>query len=100
MNLEENSCRNHGDKNGRNNEYQDSNDSASTPEIVVLQTEQNLKELRTTSISRWFIFYLYLVSFSCMSPELRINVRLITYHACLLALRWTPKEDWLLDCLI
>ena len=36
MNLEENSCRNHDHrgKNGRNHEYQqDSNDSASTPEI-------------------------------------------------------------------
>ena len=39
MNLEENSCRNHelfseAQKNGRNHEYQDSNDSASTPELV------------------------------------------------------------------
>lgn len=61
------------------------------------QTEHNLKELRKTIISRCFIVYLYLVSFSCMIPVLRNNLRLVTYHFCFLALRWTPKEDWLLD---
>ena len=35
------------------------------------QTEHNLKELRKTIISRCFIVYLYLVSFSCMIPVLR-----------------------------
>lgn len=61
------------------------------------QTEHNLKELRKTIISRCFIVYLYLVSFSCMIPVLRNNLRLVTCHSCFLALRWTPKEDWLLD---
>lgn len=60
--------------------------------IVVLKKEHNLKELRKTIISRCFIYYLYLVSFSCMIPVLRNNLRLVTYHSCLLALRWTPKK--------
>ena len=59
--------------------------------IVVLQTEHNLKEFRKTIISRCFIFYLYLVSFSCIIPVLRNNLRLVTYHSCLLAFRWKPR---------
>ena len=43
------------------------------------QTEHNLKELRKTIISRCFIVYLYLVSFSCMIPVLQPQIGYLSF---------------------
>lgn len=59
--------------------------------IVVLQTEHNLKELRKTIISRCFIFIFILYLLVAWYLFLRNNPRLVTYHSCLLAFRWTPR---------
>lgn len=65
--------------------------SLSTEKYCGTANRTQLEGVEENNYLKIFYLYLYLVSFSCLIPVLRNNPRLVTYHSCLLAFRWTPR---------